>query len=158
MKLFKIPFVILLILLIFMTIAQVRAENVEIQTPAQLVLCMKSYIGSWMVGAQRIGHWEHAPAFEFAGKYVFASWTTEARSNYGSLGLMVGQKDLIYCDYPLNENERPEKKKGFCVANVETGDVTFDSIIFVKGKPVQSEQKVAVIRDSKIYCLSLTHP
>lgn len=149
------------LIFIFST-AQAQASFDEVAKPEEMVSCIQTYILNWIVAPATISSWEHRPAYEFAGKYFFASWhTTSPVYYYGNLDLMVGPNAQapIYCDYPTDASGVPDRNNGFCKAKVENGDVLFNYTTYNnKGEEVKSQKKVAVIQNSKILCLNLPRP
>lgn len=129
----------------------------EITTPEQMVNCMETYITRRIVSPASVRSWEHRPGFEFAGKYFFASWRSDDPVYYyGALALTVGKNSPapIHCDYPTDHNHIADRKNGFCKADVAEADVNFEYVTFIRGQEVTVEKKVAVIKDSKIFCVT----
>ena len=146
-------------LVLLMASAQARADFYEITTPAQMVSCMQSYIQNWIVAPETVSSWEHQPAYIFAGKYVHASWHTSPLFNYGSLGMMLGPKSIVYCDYETKADGIPDmtNTSGLKTA-LDNADVMFDYMTFENGQQVDSQKKVAVIINSKLLCLNIPRP
>lgn len=138
------------------------ASFFEVSKPEEMVTCMRTYIINWVVAPATISSWEHQPAYEFAGKYFFASWhSTSPIDYYGQMDLMVGPnaEAPIHCDYPTDASGIPKREDGFCKAEIEKGDVYFNHTSYSKrGQQIESRKKIAKIIDSKIYCLNLARP
>jgi len=152
------------IFLFFTAQAQVQASFDEVAKPEEMVSCIQTYIINWIVPPDRFSSWEHRPAYEFLGKYFFASWhwhTIGSLYYFGSLNLMVGPNAPapIYCDYPIDASGMPDRNNGFCKAKVESGDVFFNYAAYNnQGEEINFQKKIAVIKDSKIFCLNRSRP
>lgn len=124
----------------------------EMTKPEQLSECLQNYIQQRIVSPETIS-WEHYPAYEFSGKYLHASWQTNPLLNFGSMFVFVGPKNDVYCDYPTNSDGSPQIDKGFCKANIESGNITLEHTSFDRqGKEVKKLRNIGFIQNSKLFC------
>lgn len=138
---------------------QVHAEMDEVQTPAEMVTCMKNYIENWIVAPDRIRSWEHQPAYTFAGSYFHASWHTRVMMDFGSFTMMAGPKSPVYCKYQTYATGTPDWNSGTCKATIQNGDVEFELHSFDRnGREATTVRKVASISQGKIFCYNIARP
>src|SRR4051812_24573113 len=78
----------------------------ELTKPEELATCLQNYIQQRIV-APETASWEHLPKYEFAGKYLHASWHSYPMLEYGIMYASVGPKNDVYCDYPTDSNGVP---------------------------------------------------
>ena len=142
---------ILLAILILGVSVQAKAGE-EITNPSDMATCVRRYIVNELVDAGTMS-WEHEPTFVFLGKYVHASWITNATESHASLSANLGPQSPVYCDYELKADGSADMSKpGFCKATVVNATVMFAGISWGNGKRVTSKEDVVAIVDSKIYC------
>jgi hypothetical protein len=79
--------------------------------------------------------------------------------DFGSLSMMAGPKNPVYCKYQTDGTGKPDWNSGTCVATVPNGDVEFELQLFDRiGKQTSSLRKLATISQGKIYCYNLARP
>jgi hypothetical protein len=131
----------------------------EIKTPEDMASCLTRYVQNNIVAPEQIESWEHAPAYEFFGKYFGASWHTTPLFHYGMIDMMAGPSEPVYCDYESLPSGGPDRAKpGFCRPNIVNGEVIFRYSTFNGSLRVEKPVKVAAVIDSRILCLAQPNP
>ncbi len=139
------------LILLLVSSGKVFAQT-EITKPDQIVECLQSYIQQRLVLAEQVS-WEHAPKYEFAGKYLHASWHSYPMLKYGIMYAPVGPQNEVYCDYPTDSNGIPMWENGFCKANVQSGNIQVEHTSFdSQGNEIKKPRNIGYIQNFKLFC------
>lgn len=125
----------------------------EITKPEELATCLQNYIQKRITYSSSVS-WEHLPKFEFAGKYLSASWNSGYPiSKYGSMFAFVGPRNDVYCDYPTDSTGLPLWNQGFCKANIDTGSIILEYTKYDKnGNAIKQNKRIGFIQNLKLFC------